>query len=396
MGGLFLANEVMTLSSDPKIRRGLIATQAILFLAAIPIAALPIWWGILEKERGYSLVDFGVLQTSYAISGLIGGLIFAVVLGRLNRRVTMIVLALAYAISLSLIAFVPSALAVAIFYALGSAAFQAIETICLTTLGNSGQAERQTAIYVTIGTVLYGLIPLLLPLAALHGGFISVQIMVVCSVLIVVPLVLAVPRPLTEAPVRSTGQDVSYASNISFWAVCAMVAISLFTWLTSTLFAFSEQYGVARGIGLADAGLFIGLSQFAGVPASLLISWRGDRIGLWLPVAIGGAVMAAAIALLAFTGGGRTGYFGGLVLFSMAWSFMLPSLISIFARIDPSGRALALSYPMRNAIWIMLSAALTGGLAWKGLIIVTIVTAFVLITVVISFLLAYRSVRSLS
>jgi Major Facilitator Superfamily len=396
VGGMFLANNVTTPFGDQRIRRGLIATQAILFLAAVPIAALPIWWGVLEKERGYTLVDFGVLQTGYAVSGLIGGLIFAVVLGRLNRRITMIVLALAYALSLSLVAFVPSALAVALLYALGSAASQAIETLCLTALGNSGQAERQTAIYVTIGTMLYGLIPLLLPLVALHGGFMSVQIVVVCSVLVVVPLVLAVQRPLMETPVPTIQPEASRAASISFWAISAMLAISLFTWLTNTLFAFSEQYGAARGIGLADAGLFIGLSQFAGVPASLLITWRGDRIGLWLPVAIGGAVMATAVALLAFAASGRNGYVGGLMLFSMAWSFMLPSLISIFALIDPSGRALALSYPMRNAIWIVLSAALTGGLAWKGLPMVTILAALVLITIILAFWFAYRHARQLS
>jgi hypothetical protein len=392
-GGIFLPIEDIKPFGDRQIRRGLIATQAILFLAAVPIAALPIWWGILEKERGYTLVDFGVLQTSYALSGLIGGLIFAVVLERLDRRITILVLTLAYALSLSLVVLVSSALAVAFLYAIGSAAFQGIETLCLTALGNSGQAERQTAIYVTIGTVLYGLVPLLLPLIALHGGFASVAIVVVCTVLVVVPFVFAVPRRLTEAPACATQSQTSRAPSISFWAICAILALSLFTWLTSTLFAFSEQYGVARGIGLADAGFFIGLSQFAGVPASLLISWRGERIGLWLPVAIGGGVMATAIALLGLSASGRAGYMGGLVLFSMAWSFMLPSLISVFARIDPSGRALALSYPMRNAVWIALSASLTGGLAWKGLTMLTIFLAFILVTIIICFYLAYRHVR---
>lgn len=382
----------MPSGGDRRIRRGLIATQAILFLAAVPIAALPIWWGILEKERGYTLVDYGVLQTGYAVSGLVGGLLFAAVLGRLDRRITLVVLTLAYAVSLSLVVLVSSAAAVALLYALGWAAFQGIETLCLTALGNSGQAERQTAIYVTVGTVLYSVVPLLLPLVALHGGFLPVEIVVVGAVLAVVPLVLAVPRPLAQAPTGALPAEAVGRSSVSFAALCAMLALSLFTWLTTTLFAFSEQFGTVRAIGLADAGLFIGLSQFAGVPASLLISWRGDRIGLWPPVAIGGGVMAGAIALLATTADGRIGYVGGLVLFSMAWSFMLPSLISVFARIDPSGRALALSYPMRNAIWIVLSAALTGGLAWQGLTLLTVLLALVLALIVASFYLACRRV----
>ena len=91
------------------------------------------------------------------------GLVLAPLIVKIDRRLAIAVLATLFAGSLLGMAALPAITAVIICWGVASFSTAGIESIGLTYLGYSAQAERNNGIYVTIQTLTYGIAPLAFP-----------------------------------------------------------------------------------------------------------------------------------------------------------------------------------------------------------------------------------------
>jgi predicted MFS family arabinose efflux permease len=370
--------------------------QLVLLMEAFPAATLPLWWGALQDARGYTLVDYAVVQTAGAVGMLIVGLVLAPLIIKIDRRLAIATLALLFAASLLGIVALPTITAVIICWGVASFSTAGIESIGLAYLGYSAQAQRNNGIYVTIQTVTYGVAPLVFPfiLAATNISIVLAGFAVI--VLAILPMILRLPAHLPELSSQIIpNEDVAPRRSRRFWVavVCAIVAYGLFSWYTVTLFNYSEQLGRLHELDMAWVGIALGLAGFLGIPGSLIAAYAGERLGTLLPVTVGGVFFAVATIILALPGTAFYTFAAALTLTSFCWNLMMPYLLSIFARIDPQGRVLAASYPVRGGTSILLSAATAALLSGHGADAVAWLCGLCVILSLLSYGVAWGAVR---
>jgi predicted MFS family arabinose efflux permease len=369
--------------------------QLLLLMEAFPAATLPLWWGALQDERGYTLVDFAVVQTAGAVGMLIVGLVLAPLIVKIDRRLAIAVLAFIFAASLFGIIALPAITAVIICWGFVSFATAGIESIGLAYLGYSSQAQRNNGIYVTIQTVTYGIAPLAFPfiLGATEVSFVLAAFAVI--VLAILPMAIRLPAHLPELQAEVASDDPEPRRSGRFWAasIGAIIAYGLFSWYTITLFNYSEQLGRLHELDMASVGMALGLAGFLGIPGSLIAAYGGQRLGTLIPVIAGGVLFAAAAIVLTLPGTQFFTFAAALTLTSFCWNLMMPYLLSIFASIDPQGRVLAASYPVRGATSILLSAATAALLTGHGADAVAWLCAICVVLSVLAYAVAWGAVH---
>ena len=347
--------------------RYVVTVQTVLLMAALASLAAPVWWGAITRERGYSLVVFGTLNTVNAAVAFVVGTWLAIVVQRLDRRLVMVGcgLAMASAELLTVVAVDPIAL-----YAvrgLNAAALGIATVLGMVFLGYTRDPSKSYGWYTTLQALSQAVGLFSIPVLARVLGFKGLQIALMLPGLAIAALSLRLPRSAPQA-VLEPGQAAAVVPKI-FWAAAlpAIGAFLAFGFYTNDFFGYSERFGNARGLDPERIGLILSITTAAGIPASLFVSWLGSRIGTLWPVTIGAAFGAGASLLLVQPDLGEAGYWVAMVVFSLVWSFVLPYLLALFATVDPVGRLFIATQPIRAAVSTVLLAGLTAAIARNGL-----------------------------
>ena len=344
-----------------------VLVQALLVAGAIPGLTTPVWWGAIARERGYSLVMFGTLNTINAVVGFVVGTWLVVVLKRLDRRLTIV--AAGAVMAIAELATITTTGPVA-FYAvrsINSAALGMVSVLAMVYLGYTRNPAKSYGWYTTLQTLAQAAGLVAVPVLAQRLGFVALQSALALPGIVIVVLGLRLPRSLPLPALDAGGKEIVAAPILWAAAVPAIGAFLAFGFYTNDFFGYSERFGSARGLDPERIGLILSLTTVAGLPASLFVSWLGDRAGLLKPIVVGCLCGAGAAFLLTLPELGEAGYWAALVVFSLVWSFVLPYLLSLFARIDPVGRLLIATQPIRAAVSAVLLAGLTAAIAHSGL-----------------------------
>ena len=352
-----------------------LSVQTLLLFAAIPGLIGPVWWGAVVKERGYDIVALGTMQTVNAVAGFVVGTLLAVSLQRLDRRVVMVVAALLMLAAEVATTFTTS---LPLFYAVRAVQATSMGVITIlgvVYLGYTASPTKAYAWYGTLQTLMQSLALLGLPVLAKSFGFNGVQWALAATAGLIALLCLRLPR---KAPLMAAANTATAASGADAetrktppipWlpAIPAIFAIFAFNFYTTDFFVYSERFGNARNIDAETIGLVLGVTTAVGLPASLFVSWLGERIGLFWPVLIGAVFGVLPAALLLLPQLGLQGYWVAMGVFSMVWSFVYPFMLSLFMKIDPLGRLTVATQPIRMALNVGMAALTTGATVWWGL-----------------------------
>jgi predicted MFS family arabinose efflux permease len=352
-----------------------VAVQLLLLCCAVPGLTGPVWWGAVVKERGYDIVTLGMLQTINSVGGFVVGTLLAVTLQRLDRRQVMVGCGLVM-LAAELLTLIATSLPA--FYAvraLHSMAMGVVSILGIVYLGYTPSPTKAYAWYTTLQTVMQSLALFALPVIAKSFGLSGVQWALAGTAALIAVLSMQMPRKapvMVSAAARPGGEGAatpSMAPPPIAWipAIPAVAAWLAFHFYTNDFFAYSERFGNARQIDAETIGLVLAVTTAMGLPASLFVTWLGERMGLFWPVVIGGVVGAFSAALLLLPQFGLPGYWVAMGVFSMVWSFVYPFLLSLFMKIDPLGRLTVATQPIRMALNVGLSAVTTAATAWWGL-----------------------------
>jgi predicted MFS family arabinose efflux permease len=343
--------------------------QTVLLAAALSGLTLPVWWGAIAAARGYELVTFATMNTVNAAVGFAAGTWLAVYVQRLDRRYTMVVLGLVMSVTelLTIVAVQPMA-----FFAVRSvnaAALALTGILGLVYLGYTRDPAKSYGWYTTLQAAIQSVGLLLVPIIATRLGFTALQLALVLPGLVVATLSWRLPPaapPQVQAMARGSLRE--QLTSLPWRAALPAVAAALaFNFYTSDFFGYSERFGNARQIDAERIGLILSLTAAAGIPASLFVSWIGSRIGLIKPIVAGSAFGVVSVLLLLAPQYGEPGYWAAMIVFSLVWSFVLPYLYTMIGQIEPSGRLLIATQPIRQGINVVLAGAVAGAVATGGL-----------------------------
>ncbi|WP_347136786.1 MFS transporter [Parahaliea mediterranea] len=125
-------------------------------------------------------------------------------------------------------------------------------------------------------------------------------------------------------------------------ALLALLGCFLFFFNVGVVWAYIERMASAAGLSPEFIGLGLAIGVSFGIPGALMASWCGDRYGQVPPLVIGGVVMLASVALLAFALSGP-GYIVALALYNFSWNFCLAFQYAAVNRVDDNGRSVAVA-----------------------------------------------------
>ncbi len=351
--------------------------QAVLLCTALSSLTIPVWWGVIARERGFDLVTFGTMNTVNAAVAFVFGTGLALVIKTIDRRLVMIVSGLLMSSCELLTIVVHHPYAFFAVRSINSAALQIAAVVAVVSLGYTRDPARHYGWYTTFQTSIQAVGLFAVPHVARALGFGGLQSLMAVPGVLVALLGSRLPRSAPKAFAAGNAAAVAlplrWAPAIP--AVCAFLAFGFYT---NDFFAYSERFGNARGLDPERIGLVLSITTAAGIPASLFVSWLGTRIGILLPIAAGAAFGIGAALLLLVPELGEAGYWVALLVFSLVWGLVLPYLLGLFAAIDPVGRLLIVTQPIRAAVSTLLLAGLTAATAVGGLTVVAWLAAIAL------------------
>lgn len=327
--------------------------------ATLP-AILPVMVGILTDQLG-----FGLIRAGYVASANLGGVALGSVLGAVATRrwswAAVIVFGAATMIGANALTMAGSTfLYVAALRFLSGVGEGLVAGICYAAMGQSAQAARALAFYVAgqgiVGAVGMGFIPLVIA----HTGW---QMLFVLISLLALPVFFLARtigsldhRPHVINPVKITS-----VSWLGYGAVGCLV--TLFVGLSS-IWAFLERLGHAKGIDMFHLSLSLSASAIANTVGSLAVGVVAPRIG-----ELRGMVVAFALFALSLAGSllwnEWQAYIATAVVFMFSWSLYFPLQFGLLARLDQDG-TLAAIMPAVTGLGLTIGPAVGGMALAKG------------------------------
>lgn len=125
-------------------------------------------------------------------------------------------------------------------------------------------------------------------------------------------------------------------------------------------FAFFEVIGETIGVDNADVGTALAISLLCGAGGSAIAAVLGDRVSIARAMMVGVLGMLAYVSAMRLVGG-VLGFYLGVIVFNVAWNFLLPYQMTVVAQADDSGRYVAL-IPAAQMIGGAIGPAVAGGL----------------------------------
>lgn len=227
----------------------------------------------------------------------------------------------------------------------------------VTMLGDSSHPERVYGLLYAVEMAVAMLLSLVLTGdAVLAWGLQGILLIVGGVTLLSSPLVLALPNR-GEPTAQTTEEPVVRGVLVAF----ILVGIAVFTFGVIGPWSFLEHVGIEKAL-LKPGSSVVPLALVASLCGSIASAFLDGRWGRTLPIALAATMIVAGILIMDSS---RTvaSFFVGAWCTNFGWNFALTFSLSLLARVDGTGRYVALSLAAMG-----LGAA--GGAAFLGDLIV--------------------------
>ena len=219
-------------------------------------------------------------------------------------------------------------------------------SIALTSLGDTHKPDRYFALFVagqlTLGALALWLFPDFLQKFGLRGVFLSLAA-VVTVVSIFIPFIPQQGRIIETAGPAASSRDSAAGEDHQavLPGVLALLACLIFNMGIMAVWAYLERMGNGAGLDASYIGRTLSLSLLAALGGALLAAAVADRYGRVIPLVITIIIQLFALLLLA---GDLTPlrFLLGVMLFSFAWNFPVAYQLAITVSLDVSGRLVVL------------------------------------------------------
>lgn len=214
--------------------------------------------------------------------------------------------------------------------------------ISMTIIGSMKNQGRVFGFWVT-GQLLFGavglaLLPHILPLWGLKAFYAAMAAML----LAMMTLIRHLPR---SRVVHNNSPAAKLGWRIKILATFGLVSVLLFYIALSGVWAYMERMATNSGLEPKSIGYSLSVASLVGIVGAVSSSVLGERWGRFIPIVVGYVLLLFSISLLA-TITGLNEYLIAACLFKYGWTFVLPFLLASIAKIEMSGRLIALTNVM--------------------------------------------------
>lgn len=295
----------------------------------------------LTTGLGFSKVDAGLVGSANIYGASIGSLLAVFVVRRVQWRPALMVLfTIMIAIDLASTA-ISHANTLAIVRAAHGVVAGMSVGIVYSVMARLNSPDRAFGMLLVLQFALGGLGVMFLPqLVPVYGARILFLVLAGLTVIAMVSM-LAIPKVLSRN--RSAAELASVAAHYrKLTAVLALLALFLFQGANMALAAFIIHLGEHANLARDFISQALGWATWIGAAGAGLVIFTGTRFGRSRPLLIAFLLTLVGTAGF-FWAGYKLIFLVANIGTAMTWSFVVPYLLGMASRLDPTGRLATLA-----------------------------------------------------
>ncbi len=331
---------------------------AVLMSAGIVYAAVgPVIVTGLVRSAVFTTETAGYVLSANMYGTAAGGLLIALIVRRLNWRVTAAALLVALVAVDCVSAWFGVSEALYPLRFLHGLVGGALMGAATSVVARTENPERTFAIAIFVQLSLGGVgAAILTPLLVEYGvGIVWLSLsLLTLAALFVLPLLDSYPVVADTAEESGSRQRAPWQ-----YALLALLAIFIFQAGQFSLFAYELQLGGHYGFETSFVSLVLACALWGGGLTALVVAWWGTRVGRLRPMCAGVLGMAACAGLFLLPV--MWTYMVAAVGFGACFSIAIPYLLGIGSEMDNSGQMAAIG-AFTNSLGLASGPAIAAGL----------------------------------
>ena len=316
------------------------ALSFIAVMSIYPVLTLPVMIGILMDHAGMSSFSAGWLTAVGTLSTASAGFIMSIKMDNKNlQKLSRFTLIIAIFTDL-LSAFMAGA--TIIFFlirVIWGLAMGVAHASSVSSIAHYDNFKQGFGIYVGLQFIVSGIglyiIPVYADIIGVTGFFIGFAVLDFVALIFTKYL-----GSDYNEPVQKNKNNTSLGVMISVPAILAIIGFTVFEAANTAQFSYIERFGVISNLTEHQIGIALLVGSLLGIPGAFSIFILGDKFGLVRPLIFGFLLSISALTMLLLSSNYII-YFITSCMLGFSWSFCMPFIESLLAKIDRKGRVVA-------------------------------------------------------
>lgn len=316
------------------------ALSFIAVMSIYPVLTLPVMIGILMDHAGMSSFSAGWLTAVGTLSTASAGFIMSIKMDNKNlqklSRFTLII-----AIFTDLLSAFTAGTTIIFFLirVIWGLAMGVAHASSVSSIAHYDNFKQGFGIYVGLQFIVSGIglyiIPVYADIIGVTGFFIGFAVL--DSVALMFTKYLGSDY---NEPAKTNKNNTSLGVMISVPAILAIIGFTVFEAANTAQFSYIERFGVISNLTEHQIGIALLVGSLLGIPGAFSIFILGDKFGLVRPLIFGFLLSISALTMLLLSSNYII-YFITSCMLGFSWSFCMPFIESLLAKIDRKGRVVA-------------------------------------------------------
>ena len=316
------------------------ALSFIAVMSIYPVLTLPVMIGILMDHAGMSSFSAGWLTAVGTLSTASAGFIMSIKMDNKNlqklSRFTLII-----AIFTDLLSAFTAGATIIFFLVrvIWGLAMGVAHASSVSSIAHYDNFKQGFGIYVGLQFIVSGIglyiIPVYADIIGVTGFFIGFAVLDFVALIFTKYL-----GSDYNEPVKTNKNNTSLGVMISVPAILAIIGFTVFEAANTAQFSYIERFGVISNLTEHQIGIALLVGSLLGIPGAFSIFILGDKFGLVRPLIFGFLLSISALTMLLLSTNYII-YFITSCMLGFSWSFCMPFIESLLAKIDRKGRVVA-------------------------------------------------------
>ena len=316
------------------------ALSFIAVMSIYPVLTLPVMIGILMDHAGMSSFSAGWLTAVGTLSTASAGFIMSIKMDNKNlqklSRFTLII-----AIFTDLLSAFMAGTTIIFFLVrvIWGLAMGVAHASSVSSIAHYDNFKQGFGIYVGLQFIVSGIglyiIPVYADIIGVTGFFIGFAVLDFVALIFTKYL-----GSDYNEPVQKNKNNTSLGVMISVPAILAIIGFTVFEAANTAQFSYIERFGVISNLTEHQIGIALLVGSLLGIPGAFSIFILGDKFGLVRPLIFGFLLSISALTMLLLSSNYII-YFITSCMLGFSWSFCMPFIESLLAKIDRKGRVVA-------------------------------------------------------
>lgn len=316
------------------------ALSFIAVMSIYPVLTLPVMIGILMDHAGMSSFSAGWLTAVGTLSTASAGFIMSIKMDTKNlqklSRFTLII-----AIFTDLLSAFTAGATIIFFLVrvIWGLAMGVAHASSVSSIAHYDNFKQGFGIYVGLQFIVSGIglyiIPVYADIIGVTGFFFGFAVLDFVALIFTKYL-----GSDYNEPVKTNKNNTSLGVMISVPAIMAIIGFTVFEAANTAQFSYIERFGVISNLTEHQIGIALLVGSLLGIPGAFSIFILGDKFGLVRPLIFGFLLSISALTMLLLSTNYII-YFITSCMLGFSWSFCMPFIESLLAKIDRKGRVVA-------------------------------------------------------